>query len=47
MDFFITYKEKEIEIKFNNDTIREYPGTDVEGEELLDMYWAGEEEIKE
>lgn len=42
---YIVYDGKEIEVKFNNDDIREYIGTDAEGEELLDMYQARDEEI--
>lgn len=42
---YIRYEGKEIEVKFNNDDIREYLGTDAEGEELLDMYQARDEEI--
>lgn len=42
---YIIYEGKEIEVKFNNDDIRRYLGTDAEGEELLDLYQARDEEI--
>ena len=42
---YIIYEGKEIEVKFNNDDIREYLGTDAEGEELLDLYQSKDEEI--
>lgn len=42
---YIRYKGKECTVKFNNDDIRNYIGTDAEGEELLDLYQARDEEI--
>lgn len=42
---FIKYNGKEITVKFNNDDIKRYLGTDAEGEELLDMYQSKDEEV--
>lgn len=42
---YIRYNGKECTVRFNNDDIRNYIGTDVEGEELLDLYQARDEEI--
>lgn len=42
---YIRYNGKECTVRFNNDDIRNYIGTDVKGEELLDLYQARDEEI--
>lgn len=42
---YIRYNGKECTVRFNNDDIRSYLDTDVEGEELLDLYQARDEEI--
>ncbi len=42
---FIKYNGKEFTVRFNNDDIRSYLGTNAEGEELLNLYQARDEEI--
>ncbi|MDD7761693.1 MAG: hypothetical protein PT956_03425 [Firmicutes bacterium] len=42
---YIRYNGKECTVRFNNDDIRNYIGTDVEGEELLDLYQVRDEEV--
>lgn len=42
---YIKLDGKDIEVKFNNDDINEYLGTDLEGEELLEAYEEREDEI--
>lgn len=42
---YIKLDGKDIEVRFNNDDINEYLGTDLEGEELLEAYENREDEI--
>lgn len=42
---YIKLNGKDIEVRFNNDDINEYLGTDLDGEELLEAYENREDEI--